>query len=492
MASLCVVAPPQQAAAQDLKLLRQIEAANVRVIEKAEPAVVAIARVRKDQLRGRNVFDPIGRNGQNQLPGNPGFVPADFGAGVVIETRNPQHPRLILTNYHVIRGGPVFSQNEQNARFSLWVSMAGRPAFEAEIVAADPHSDLAALTIGSLEPNEVTPLKPTAYQPKKGQFVFAFGNPYAIAKDGSASVVSGIVSNVLRSPYANQPDWDNEFRLFDNVHQFGTLMQIGVSLPLGTSGGALVNMDGELIGITTSLAPLKGYEQSAGYAIPFTPGFIRVIEQLSMGYEVEYGFLGVRPADATPGNFTDLRPAERPAGGSVVLSVTAGSPAAIGGIQPGDVVVSVNGSPIHHSQDVMREVGLIGPNEEATLRVWRPRQRGFVDRKVRLAKWPVQNDADIIATAFKHPAWRGIRVDYSTSRAKFMRLGGAVEITRGVVVVDVDEKSQGIRIQPGDFITHVGDQAVTSPDEFRNAVKSRDEQGVNLRTNDGRTITIAP
>lgn len=477
--------------AQDIGLLQQIESTNIRIIEKAEPSVVAIARVRKDRptafaVPGRE------RQQQNTRPDEPDFVPNDFGAGVIIETKNRRHPRLILTNYHVVRGGPVFGRNSDDDQFDLWVTIAARRPFKADIIAADPHSDLAVLTIGSLEPNQVSPLKPTPNQPRKGQFVFALGNPYSIAKDGSASSNWGIVSNVLRSPHPNTPDWQNEFRLFDNVHQFGTLMQIGVSLPLGTSGGALLNLKGELIGITTSLAPLKGYEQSAGYAVPFTPGFIRVIDQLTMGYEVEYGFLGIRPANARPADFDGLEFGDRPQGGCVVVSVSARSAAALGGLKPGDVIVAVDDKPVANSEDLMRDVGLIGPNQKTVLKVWRPRDQRFLKKTVTLSKWPVQNDGDIIATAFEFPAWRGIRVDYATARSRFLRLGGAVEIAAGVVVVAVDEATQGIKIQPGDFITRVGETKVASPAEFRNAVKPLGGKEVVLLTNDGRKITIAP
>ena len=480
--------------AQDTTLLQQIEAANIQVIAKAEPSVVAIARVRKDVALKGGIESRLRRSNfdRSDRPGQRDFVPNDFGAGVIIDSQNARHPRLILTNFHVVRGGPIFGQSVDAAKFDLWVTIANRRPFKASIVAADPHSDLAVITVGELNPDEVSGLKPTVAVPKKGQFVFALGNPYTIAKDGSASATWGIVSNVTRSRSVAATDLEDEFRLFENVHQFGTLIQIGVALPIGTSGGALLNMKGELIGITTSLAPLNGYEQSAGYAIPFTPGFARVVKELSAGYEVEYGFLGIRPADATIEDFDGLRPAERPRGGAVALSVTANAPAARGGIAAGDVIIGVNNIAINHSGDLMREVALVGPNQKAKMKIWRPRAQEFSTRTASLGKWPVQNDTEIIATAYRLPPWRGIRFDYPTARLRYLRAGGTVAFEPGVLITLVDEERHGLKIQAGDFIARVGNTQVRTPAEFNAAVTQLGETDVSLETTDGRTIQISP
>lgn len=491
IALICLTVLPA-AAWQDVELLRNIQQTNVAIIQRAEPAVVSIARVRTEPNQPRGiasaiqfgVVDPDG-------PADEGFVPDDFGAGVIIETQNARHPRLILTNYHVVRGGPVAGSGEES-EFELWVTVQRQPRFRASIIAADPHSDLAVLTIDEDLRAEVTALRPTLFAPQKGQFVFALGNPYTIAKDGSASASWGIVSNTLRRPYASQPDFENQFRQFETIHHFGTLVQVGLALPLGTSGGALLDLNGDLVGLTTSLAPLKGYEQSAGYAVPFDTGFIRVLEQLTQGYEVEYGFLGVRPAAARRGDFDGIPRGERPGGGAVVISVTANSPAMRADLQPTDIIVAVDRRDVADHIDLMREIALIGPARKARLRVWRSRSGRFITKIVTLGKWPVQNDADVIATEFAFPPWRGIRVDHSTSRARYLRGGGTVTFESGVLVVAVDEARHGLKIQPGDFVSHVDQTLVLTPAEFRAAVGSRDGEAVTLRTTDGRSIVIEP
>ena len=130
--------------AQTVELLKNIQQANVRIIEKAEPAIVAIARVRKGlEVRG-GVASGLRRFNFNtdDVPADAAFVPRDFGAGVIVRTKNPRHPLLILTNYHVVRGGPVFGENADDAKSDLWVTIANKPRFKSSIVAADPHLSL--------------------------------------------------------------------------------------------------------------------------------------------------------------------------------------------------------------------------------------------------------------------------------------------------------------------------------------------------------------
>ena len=487
---LLMAIAPAPTAAQDRQLLRELQKTNVRVLEQAGPAVVAIARVRRGLPQPTVQVSPL-VDIDPTTPDDPEFVPSDFGAGIIIRANNPEHPKLILTNYHVVRGGPVLGKNDPNTNSDLWITAAGGVRFQASIVAADPHSDLAALSVTECDHRDaLTALSPRTYSPRKGQLAFMLGNPFAIARDGSASANWGVVGNVLRSPFRESPDFDNEFNLFETVHHFGTLMQIGTAVPLGTSGGAVLNLDGELVGITTSLAPLKGYETSAGYAVPFTPGFRRVLAELTRGYEVEYGFLGIRPLTATPRDFEGFHADKCPAGGAVALSVTPNSPAQAGGLKANDVVVAINDQPVRNTLDLMRDVALLGPQVKVRLKAWRPQEKRFVTKTVTLGKWPVRNATDLIATAFRNPEWRGIRVDYATSRAKYLRGGGTIQFENAVVVIAVDEERQGLRIQPGDFISHVADKRVHTPAEFRNAVRDLDDDPVTVRTTDDRLIEI--
>src|SRR5262249_34201964 len=151
-------------------------------------------------------------------------------------------------------------------------------------------SDLAVLKIAA---NDLKPIRiGNASAIRKGQFVIALGNPYQIARDGTASASWGIVGNLVRQAELD-PDVPLRERPQKRLQNQGMLIQIDTRLDLGTSGGALIDLHGNLVGITTSLASIVGYEKSAGYAVPIDDSTRRIIEALRQGREVEYGFLGV-------------------------------------------------------------------------------------------------------------------------------------------------------------------------------------------------------
>ncbi len=101
---------------------------------------------------------------------------------------------------------------------------------------------------------------------KKGQIVISLGNPYAVARDGQASAAWGIVSNLGRKAPATPSESDPSGR--PTLHHYGTLIQTDAKLNLGTSGGPLLNLKGEMVGLSVVLAAAAGYEAAGGYAIP--------------------------------------------------------------------------------------------------------------------------------------------------------------------------------------------------------------------------------
>src|SRR5262249_52545319 len=161
--------------------------------------------------------------------------------------------------------------------------------------------------------------------------------------------------NIARRPFVVLSDGVMA-RDSPSIHEYGTLLTVDTRLQLGASGGALLNLDGELIGITTSLAAMQGYEKSAGYAIPFDAGTRRIIGELLQGYEAEYGFLGISPESsrwsAEPG---------RPIAGVRAAHVAADSPAAQAGLHLNDLILQINGQAVRDVSDLMRIVGLLGP-----------------------------------------------------------------------------------------------------------------------------------
>ena len=157
----------------------------------------------------------------------------------------------------------------------------------------------------SIEAADLTPIAlGTADDLKKGQIVVNLGNPYAIARDGQASAAWGIVSNLHRKAPATPSESDPTGR--PTLHHFGTLIQTDARLNLGTSGGPLLDLRGDMVGLCVAFAAAPGYEAPGGYAIAVDATFRRAVETLQQGREVEYGFLGIQP--------TNLRPQEVMAG----------------------------------------------------------------------------------------------------------------------------------------------------------------------------------
>lgn len=447
-----------------------LEQAFVKVIEQGEPSVVSIAR---DKVRPRTVDDfedrGLRRPREDRSIANPNYVPNEFGAGVVIRGDG-----LILTNYHVVRGGPAAGNKKTPPDQELYVRLADRRGFSAQIYAADPRSDLAVLKI---ETNGLQAIKlGNATRVRKGHLVVALGNPYAIARDGSASASWGIVSNISRPAHLDGDQRDDEYRKKETIHHVGTLLQLDTRLNLGTSGGPVLNFRGEMIGLTTSLAAIAGYEKSAGFAVPINDSTLRIIQSLIRGEEVEYGFLGIDPRDVAQNEYEmqTLKPALRQPGAARVYSVFPNSPASIGGLRAGDIILAMNDQAILSKTDLMREVGLQAPETEVKFRVWR-QNREIVEVKVALGKWPVQDDEGIVASQRRHPLWRGLGIDYNTARYRHLpiQFRGGAEFPRGVLITEIESLSAAAaaEIQTGEFITQVNGQPVATPRQFYDAVR---------------------
>lgn len=496
---------PALARAEEPSPLRLFEKELTEIIARTEKSVVSIARVDLKAEREAGApreapqLDPFGPRRDND-PASPAYVPSDFGSGVILAREKDRDARFVLTNRHVVVGTRRGDAKvDETSRF--YVRLASHRVLEAKVIAADPRSDLAVLRLdfsgGEVKPEDAPPLPlGNADNAKKGQVVVALGNPYAIGRDGSASASFGIISNISRRP---APRATEAFNKEENatIHEYGTLLHVDTRLNLGTSGGALVDLDGKLIGLTTSLAALEGYEKSVGFAIPVDSGMRRIIESLLAGYEVEYGFLGVAPHDARFVDLANARGQAPQASAAMVRWIARNSPAQLAQIRPGDCILRVNGRPVFGSADLMREIGLLGPDATARLHVLRPISEETSTVDVRLGKWPVYDDSKIIATARRYPVWRGISVDYPTGRRRFMpgeQPGDLFsQYVSAVVISEIEPNSPAARegLQVGQFITMVGGSAVTTPGEFHDRIAGQDG-GVALSFSSGRQVKLEP
>lgn len=446
--------PAQTDEPPELRAALTLEGAFTRAIEQAEPSLVSVIRRRRDDTEELDA--PWSRRTDASWLDvtNPNFVPTDFGSGVIVDPNG-----LILTNTHVI----------ERARELVVILHTGR-SYPAQVWACDPRSDLAMLKINV---RDLQPIKlGDGGKAKKGQFVLALGNPMAVARDGRASASWGIVSNVARRlpPLPLDRSAADEIR---TLHHSATLLQTDARLNWGMSGGALLNLHGEMIGLTTAWAAIRGYDQAAGYAIPIDDVTRRLLGVLLEGREVEYGFLGVAPRDLEPRTPESNSVSE----GVVVEECFPGSPAAQAGLQEGDVVTHVSDEPIRSAEDLVLKVGTRLAGSRVQLRVVRGGQT--VTLAPVLGKYfSVQGE---IRAATVPPPWRGAHVDYITmvlrDTAGLRERPGARERLRSVP----DGGVLATRVEPGSpaeaaglhadvIITHVAGTPVRSPDEFRKAV----------------------
>jgi S1-C subfamily serine protease len=430
-----------------------VENALVKTIASAEKSVVAIARVRKEQpgdsVRKEFRPDPFGTE---IAPTDPRFVPNEYGAGVVVDRRG-----LVLTAAHVL--------GDEND--SYYITTSQRRVYRASIKAADPRSDLAVLSIDGADAvsANLTPIQMGDAGPlRKGQIIVTLGNPYAIARDGQASAGWGIVSNLGRKAAGASSD-DAESGSVPLLQRYGGLIQTDARLHLGTSGGPLLNLKGEMVGLCISTAAISGYESAAGYAIPVDDLFRRVLDVLKQGREVEYGMLGIRPSN--------LASAEVAAGmHGVHLRVESGYPAARAGLRDEDITTSVNDRPVYDSDGLYLEVGRLPLEAVARLGIIRDGARLTVE--VSPVKSIVRGRKIVTV---KPEAWRGMRVDYASA---YLEAGQPLRLNlpladNAVVVSDVEANTLAAAagVKRGMLISQVDGRPVRTPREFREAIAAK-------------------
>jgi serine protease Do len=437
---------PTAAPVSPAEFVAAMETALADAIAKAEPSVVAIARTKSETgdettaVRGRN---PAPAQTDPRMPGRPfnvvggEVISFDYGSGVVIGEGGE-----ILTAYHVVKGAE-----------RLEVRAVDRPAFEAEVIAADPRSDLAVIV-----PREIPGVPPPRLRPlamgdatrlRKGSFLIALGNPFNAARDGRPSASWGILSNVARrlEPSLEEPNRRQ-------LRNYPTLLQLDSKLNLGMSGGAVVNLRGELVGVTTSLASAAGFDAMAGYAIPMDVQGRRIVEALRQGKEYEYGFLGI---------------SLDPMGSNRVARAEPGTPAGEGNVLVDDQIVAVGDIPVKDADSLVLAINVMPAGSKVPLKIIRQDQE--IERTVELAKFRVEGE--IIAVNRPVP-WRGLRVDYTSTLPNTTLVDGMLSaMARGCVIVsevEPDSPAASAGLRRGQVIRAVEGKNLKSPRDFARAV----------------------
>ena len=300
------------------------------VVSRVTPGVVGISmhgRVREDNPLFQ---DPLFRRFFNLQQGPIERETEAAGSGVIVDAREG----YVLTNAHVV----------ENAT-SIEVTTKDNRQFKARLVGRDPGTDIAVLQIsgGNLM---AVPMGDSAHL-QVGDFVLAVGNPFGLGQ----TVTSGIVSALGRSP---------------GIEGYEDFIQTDASINPGNSGGPLVDLQGRIIGINTAIVAPSGGNVGIGFAVPINMAR-QVMEQLISGGEVKRGHIGVAIQELTPDIAQALGTTYTQ--GAVIARVEQGSPAERAGLRTNDLVIAVNGTPIHNGVELRNRVGLskIGDSVELTV-----------------------------------------------------------------------------------------------------------------------------
>jgi serine protease Do len=290
--------------------------------------------------------------------------------------------------------------------------------------------------------------------------VVSLANPFAAGfRDGSPSVSFGVISNVRRRAPAKRLLSDEDRRNLP-LHNFSILLQTDARLNLGCSGGALVNLKGEWIGLTTALAAVQGGDAPGGFAMPLDRMTSRIIDVLARGEEVEYGFLGIQ-----------FQPHAEHQPGVQIGTVIGNSPAERDGLRPGETILAVNDRPLQDTDELFLAIGAMLAGTEVRLDV---RDRFGAKRVVPVTLTKYYEAHKGIVTN-PRPMVHGVRVDYASVLFQRDSAGGSA-IARGVYVQDVQPgSSAAVKRLAGMAITAVNGREVKDPAEFYRAVRAADK-----------------
>ncbi|MFZ4166937.1 Do family serine endopeptidase [Brevundimonas sp. NPDC058933] len=354
---------------------------------------------------------------------------------------------FIVTNNHV-----VADAIEINVRLS-----DGRE-LKARLIGRDPLTDLAVIKVeGSTFP--FVSFEDKA-EPRVGDWVIAVGNPFGLGGTATAGIVSAKARDIG-----------------GNENPYTDFIQIDAAINRGNSGGPTFDIYGRVIGVNTAIFSPTGGSVGIGFAIP--AGIAKeTTDRLMRGEKIERGYLGV-----TIGNLTNeyRESLGLPEGtkGAYITDVTPGAPGAQGGLQAGDVVVSLNGSPIEGSNELTRAVGSVEPGETLRLELLREGRRQTIT--LRAGTRPAnlgaaEAEAGDPGTPEAPGVVAGEKVEGLTVAPITPALRSRYELAetvRGVVVTAVETRSEAgrLRFQPGMVIVQANGRNVTTAKELRDAVE---------------------
>ncbi|MFO6423273.1 Do family serine endopeptidase [Motilimonas sp. KMU-193] len=388
------------------------------LLEQVSPAVVNIS-VAGTKVTRQNIPEPFRHFfGPDALEGAKQPF-RGLGSGVIIDADKG----YVITNYHVIHQADEIKVTLNNGKEYL-----------AEKIGEDQQSDIALLKIDGKNLTEIK--LANSDDLRVGDFTIAIGNPFGLGQ----TVTSGIVSALGRSGL--------------NIENYENFIQTDAAINSGNSGGALLNLNGELIGINTAILGPNGGNIGIGFAIPVNMVKNLTAQILEYG-EVRRGLLGITGRELTPelaeafGHDTQH--------GAFVNEVVAGSAAEQAGIEAGDIITKLNNQKIRTFSELRAKIATLGAGKKVTLTVVRDGKEKVFNVTLQQAK-----ESNIAAKSL-HPALDGASLSNSDDKVK------------GVLVEEVKPNSPAARagLEQGDIILGINRYRVKDMDDMRKVIEDK-------------------
>ena len=362
-----------------------------------------------------------------------------LGSGVIIDAEKG----YIVTNNHVIDNADKITVELNDGR-----------EYQAKLIGKDPQSDIALLKIDDAK--KLTAIKlADSDKIRVGDYVVAIGNPFGIGQ----TVTSGIISALARSGLS--------------MNGFENFIQTDASINQGNSGGALVNLNGELVGINTAIIAPSGGNVGIGFAIPSNMVNNLTSQIIEYG-EVKRGVLGIKGNELTSdiAKAFDLEVQK----GAFVSEVMDDSAAKDAGIKSGDVIISMDGKPVDSFAELRAKIATTGAGRTVKLGLMRDGKEISVEVKLKNG-----NESNTEAKSL-HPALDGA-----------ILINGDVKGQKGVLIDSIAKNSPAARLslQEGDLITGVNKTRINNISDLRKIIDSNPSAiALNIIRGDSRLYLI--
>ncbi len=444
---------------ESLKVVEALQNSFNSISEGVLPSVVEIDVTEKTTVTQMNPFEDLpfwffgNPNGDSDKKGRTReYEQKGLGSGVIVKrTGNTVY---VLTNNHVAGKATKITVNLNDGQ-----------KFDAKLVGADERSDIALVSFeAKKDSNIVVAALGDSDNVKVGDIVLAMGAPLGY----SQSVTQGIVSATGRSG--------------DQIGNMNDFIQTDAAINQGNSGGPLVNIYGEVIGINTWIASSSGGSQGLGFSLPIN-SLKKSIEDFISSGKITYGWLGVSLLDVKDEYKKELGVEGK--NGALASQIFLDSPGHKGGMQAGDFIIEVNGKTIKNQTELMREVGYLPAGKNASFKVIRNGKTVDLTVKIEERTEKVTNDNSKLWPGFiASPLTDDVKKELNIENSK----------VKGVVVMNVLEKSPAaaMRIQNGDIITAVNDKKVSNIQEFYDALNINSKREIWFDVyNDGHTLSTS-